>query len=156
MNQNPKRAYLDTSVFGGYFDPEFKVATQEFFEHVLKGSFRILLSEHNLDELEQAPEQIQDLLLSVPAESLEVLAYDERVPILRDAYLKAGVVTQKCWADAEHIAWASVAMADFIVSWNFKHIVHVDRISGYHAVNIRLGYPLLRIHTPKEVIPYDP
>lgn len=79
----------------------------------------------------------------------------EEIATLRDAYLSAGVVGEAGRRDAEHIASASVAHADIIVSWNFKHIVHFDKIRGYHAVNLIHGYPLIPIHTPKEVIPNE-
>jgi len=39
-----------------------------------------------------------------------------------------------------------------ILSWNFKHIVHFDRIRGYEAVNLLQGYKPPRIHAPNEVI----
>ena len=36
---------------------------------------------------------------------------------------------------------------------NFKHIVNLVRIQGYNSVNLRRGYPLLEIRTPKEILP---
>ena len=71
---------------------------------------------------------------------------------LMGKYLAAGVVGKKSAGDAEHIAAASVAKADIIVSWNFKHIVHFDKIRGYHAINLMNGYPMVAIHSPPEVI----
>ena len=47
---------------------------------------------------------------------------------------------------------ATVARADLIVSWNFKHLVHIDKIRGFNAVNLRDGYPTLEIRSPKEVV----
>ena len=54
--------------------------------------------------------------------------------------------------DAQHIAIATVARVDVLVSWNFKHIVNLQRIRGYHSVNIRKGYPILEIRSPREVL----
>nr|VFJ48364.1 MAG: hypothetical protein BECKDK2373B_GA0170837_102027 [Candidatus Kentron sp. DK] len=54
--------------------------------------------------------------------------------------------------DAQHIAMASVERADLLVSWNFKHIVNIQRIHAYNSVNLRLGYPILEIRSPLEVI----
>jgi predicted nucleic acid-binding protein len=54
--------------------------------------------------------------------------------------------------DALHVALASVARADVLVSWNFKHLVQLRRIRGFHAVNVLRGYPLLEIRSPREVI----
>jgi len=54
--------------------------------------------------------------------------------------------------DALHVALATVARADLIVSWNFKHIVHFDKIRGFNAVNLREGYIPIEIHSPLEVV----
>ena len=54
-------------------------------------------------------------------------------------------------ADALHIALAAVARDDVLVSWNFKHIVNLKRIHAYNAVNLKQGYPVLEIRTPREV-----
>ena len=51
-------------------------------------------------------------------------------------------------------ATATINRVDVLVSWNFKHIVNLQRIHAYNAVNLRYGYPLLEIRTPQEVISY--
>lgn len=83
---------------------------------------------------------------------VEVIEYSEEIGNLRDAYLKAEVVGPGSKFDAEHIAAASVAEVDFAVSWNFKHIVHYEKISGYQAVNLLNGYKPIHIYSPKEVV----
>ena len=85
----PKRAYIDTSVFGGYFEPEFERATQAFFEYVNAGSFILLLSPMTLAELGRAPQNVLQLVASLPDSAQELLPDDERVEMLRDAYLAA-------------------------------------------------------------------
>ena len=54
--------------------------------------------------------------------------------------------------DALHVALASVARADAVVSWNFEHLVQLRRIRGFHAMNVLRGYPLIEIRSPLEVI----
>ncbi len=44
------------------------------------------------------------------------------------------------------------ARVDVLVSWNFKHIVNLQRIHGYNSVNLRQGYPIIEIRTPREVL----
>ena len=39
-----------------------------------------------------------------------------------------------------------------IVIWNFKHIVHHEKIRGFNAVNLNLGYPRIDIYSPLEVV----
>lgn len=46
----------------------------------------------------------------------------------------------------------AVNRADILVSWNFKHIVNYKRIRLYNSVNLKYGYPVLEIRTPREVI----
>ena len=55
---------------------------------------------------------------------------------LRSKYLAAGVVTAGSLTDALHVAAATTSRCDFIVSWNFKHIVHFDKVPKYNAVNV--------------------
>ena len=71
---------------------------------------------------------------------------------LRDACVEAGVVASSSLLDAEYIASASVADVDVIVSWNFRHIVYLDKIRAYHTVNLICGYRAIPMHTPREVI----
>lgn len=55
-------------------------------------------------------------------------------------------------ADAQHIAMASVANVDALVSWNSRHVVNLPRIHGYHGVNAKPGYPTIEIRSPREVL----
>ena len=73
---------------------------------------------------------------------------------LQQKYLEAGIVTAKSTEDALHVAIASVSGCDLIVSWNFKHIVHFDKIPKYNAVNVLNGYGQIGIYSPLEVIQY--
>ncbi len=73
---------------------------------------------------------------------------------IAELYLREGVIRPSMRIDALHIATAVVARVDVLVSWNFRDIVNLPKIHGYNAINLRLGYPLLEIRTPAEVIPY--
>ncbi len=70
-------------------------------------------------------------------------------------YIENGVIGQGKLVDAEHIAIATVNRVDVLVSWNFKHIVNLQKIHGYNSVNLRNGYPLLEIRSPREVVSYE-
>lgn len=73
---------------------------------------------------------------------------------LADAYIAAGAVPQGATADAMHVAAATVAQADLIISWNFEHIVRYDRIRKFNGVNAIQGCRPLDIRSPLE-IDYD-
>ena len=53
--------------------------------------------------------------------------------------------------DGLHIALASVVEADLLVSWNFRHIVHFDKIRLFNSVNLEQSYKPLQIYSPREV-----
>jgi len=149
------RVYADTSVFGGCFDEEFARESKAFFEDVRARRFVLVVSVTTLGELEKAPDYVQKILADLSPEKIEVIDFCDEIALLRDAYLEAHIVGPESKADAEHIATASVADVDFAVSWNFKHIVHYEKISGYQAINLINGYKEIRIYSPKEVVYND-
>ena len=71
---------------------------------------------------------------------------------LAQNYIDDGVVGSRHIVDAQHIALASLERVDVLVSWNFQHIVNIDRIHAFNSVNLKLGYPMLEIRSPREVI----
>ena len=147
----PLRVYIDTSVFGGYFDDEFSVASRQFFDAVFGGQVISLISETLVAELIRAPEHVQDLLGRTIQARSERLALTSEAIALRDAYLKGEVVTQKYADDALHVAQATLAQADVIVSWNFRHLVNPSRIREFSGINLAQGYDLIVVMTPAEL-----
>ncbi len=146
------RVYADTSVFGGCFDEEFAEASKRFFEEVRAGRFELIISATTLRELGDAPDRVQALLDELGQELYKVVELTSEIESLRDKYVDRGVVGTGSRADAEHIAAASAEGVDLIISWNFRHIVHFEKIRGYHAVNLVEGYAEIPIHTPREVV----
>ena len=74
---------------------------------------------------------------------------------LQQAYLGAGIVSERFATDALHVALATVSGASMIVSWNFRHIVNFQKIPKYNAVNKLHGYSDIAIYSPLEVIEYE-
>lgn len=146
------RIYTDTSVIGGCCDAKFASHSRSLIDMAAAGKIILLISQVALDELADAPTAVQDILQSVPQASIEYVELTSEVIALRNAYLRAGIVGSKWTDDATHVAAASVIGADAIVSWNFKHIVRVDRIGRYNEVNIMRGYRPLTIVTPLEIV----
>lgn len=133
------RVYADTSVFGGYFDPEFAEASKRFFHEIGAGRIILLVSGVVRAELEKSPTKVSDLLRSVDEANVIEVAVDADVIELRDAYLAAGAVSERWVEDATHVAAATVGNADAIVSWNFRHIVNLRRILAFNGVNVSQG-----------------
>ena len=144
--------YADTSVFGGCFDDEFSEESNLLFKKIANGEFLLVISTRTEQELLYAPEEVQNVLLNISIDFVSKIELSDEVVVLRDAYLTAGILGKASIADAEHIAFATIADADFIVSWNFKHIVHYDKIRAYQAINLLHGYKKILIYSPKEVV----
>jgi len=151
-----RRIYTDTSVFGGYFDEEFREPSRALFERFNGGLDLLVLSDLTQLELRAAPERVRQLIDSLPSEHVELVELGKEARRLADMYVASQVVAASMLADAQHIATATVHRADVVVSWNFKHIVNLRRIHGFNSVNLREEYPLLEIRTPREVVPYEP
>ncbi len=150
-----KRIYIDTSVVGGQFDQEFSADTIPFFAAVMAGNFVVVLSDLLEAELVRAPQQVRDFLATLPIAQIERIRLTQDAANLADQYIAAKVVGPTSRADCQHIAMATLAKADVLVSWNFKHIVNLDRIRGYNGINYQLGHSMIEIRTPKEIISYD-
>jgi len=148
----PLRIYVDTSVIGGCLDAEFEEPSKALLDLARCGSIVLILSDLLLDELERAPEEVRSLLAALPAENLEMFPESEESRQLRDAYLAAEVVGPGSRNDAHHVALATLARADLIVSWNFKHIVHIDKIRRFNATNLMEGHSTIDIRSPREVV----
>jgi len=146
-----KSVYLDTSVFGGYFDEEFSEATVRLFSRIEEEKIGVVISEVLISELENAPERVRNLLDGIPRPQISEIALDSEVEKLAKTYIAENVVGRTSLADCLHIALATVSQADILVSWNFKHIVNVDRMRGYNSVNLKLGYRMINIHSPLEL-----
>lgn len=146
------RIYADTSVFGGFFDEEFSEDTQLLWESFIQGAHRLVLSTLTLRELGQAPEEVMNLLDKVSKDSLELLDLSDEAHELALAYIRHGALSPNMENDALHIALATLARVDVLVSWNFKHLVNVHKIRIYNGVNLEMGYVPIEIRTPKEVI----
>ncbi len=145
------RIYIDTSVIGGCLDAEFAPSSAALLDMAREGRATLLVSDLLLAELRKAPAAVMALLDSMPHSCLEFIVGSDEAKALRDAYLAEKVLGQASIKDAYHVALATVAGADVLVSWNFRHIVHVDKIRGFGWINMRMGYRLIEIRTPEEV-----
>lgn len=147
-----KRVYVDTSVVGGKFDTEFAALTAPFWDMILGGDAVIIVSDLLDQELGNAPQRVREFYLQIPESQIERVVSTKETDDLAGRYIAENVVGRSSLDDCKHIAMATVYRADCLVSWNFKHIVNINRIRGYNSVNMKLGYPLLEIRTPYEVL----
>lgn len=147
------RIYTDTSVIGGCEDEEFRVHSRRLMARFTTGDARLVLSELVLRELDAAPQAVRDIVPTIPKANVEIIRLSPEAEALARDYLADGILTINMFADAQHIAMATVARVDVLVSWNFRHVVNLPRIQRVHRVNARHGYPAIEIRSPREVAP---
>ena len=146
------RVYLDTSVLSAYHDertPERQQATRSFW--VVLEDHEACVSDLVLEELRDTPDEerrkaLQELAagMTVPGESAEARA-------LAEGYVEEGIFPETAEDDARHLAIATLAGADYLVSWNFRHIVKVQTRRAVNLVNALRGYAPLEIISPPEL-----
>ena len=147
------RIYTDTSVIGGCEDEEFRVHSRRLMARFTTGDAQLVLSELVLRELDAAPQAVRDIVSTIPKANVEIIGLSPEAEALAREYLADGILTINMFADAQHIAMATVASVDVLVSWNFRHVVNLPRILRVHRVNARHGYPAIEIRSPREVAP---
>lgn len=148
------KVYVDTSVFGGFFDRDFSEPSKVFFDEVKRQRFTLVTSAVVQAEIEPSPENVRQLFDEMITIA-DMAHVDSAAVALQESYLKEGIVKANSFDDALHIALATTAKCDLIVSWNFKHIVHFEKIPKYNAVNILQGYSKIGIFSPLEVTAYE-
>jgi len=142
-------------MFNYYFDEDrdAHADTVTLFEECSAGKFEPYTSTYTLDELDDAPgEKREKMLALIPQYNVNVLAASEEIVALAKRYIGEGALPQGSQTDARHIAAAAVNDLDKIISLNFRHIVKEKTIKRTGAINTLLGYKVVEIKTPMEVI----
>ncbi|MEW6408643.1 MAG: PIN domain-containing protein [Nitrospirota bacterium] len=152
------RLYIDTSVFGGYFDiedPERVNTAENLIKLIKDGLYEGFISFLTLEEILKAPYEIQGNLKNTIAETgLKILEETEECIELSDAYINDGIIPVKYRNDARHIAIGVYHEVDFIVSWNYRHMVNITVRRLINSTNLKMGYSPIEIISPEEVVGY--
>lgn len=149
------RIYIDTSVIGGCCDAEFARWSNGLLADFVAGHYRAVISEIVQAEIEDAPDVVLKKYMELVNTGPEVLRMTPKSAELAQMYISQKILSENFTDDARHIALATVAGVDVLVSWNFKHIVHFDKIRLFNAVNKKHGYPMISIYSPREVAHYE-
>ena len=154
MTKKTLRIYVDTSVFYAALTQKFMQETKPFWEAVFNGTVKIILSDVLVGEIERASQNVRDFYESLPQFSIERIVSTDESNAIAERYIDEKIVGKASFDDCKHVALATIASADVLVSWNMKHLANLDRKRGYNSVNMKLGYPQIEILTPNMVI-YD-
>ncbi len=149
------KLYIDTSVIGAVCDPgseDRMAATRRILDGFVRDSWEGYISTLVLEEIERAPASVQfKLAQELRRCSFTVLEESGESLTLAREYVLEGAVPARCEDDARHIAIATVNGIRIIVSWNFRHMVNIERKQKVNSVNLRFGLPLIDIVSPWEV-----
>jgi hypothetical protein len=150
------KLYLETTVPNFLFAddaPEKRRVTEVFFRWLEIGTHELFVSDEVELELSRAPspkrEQMRAAMKRLPLDPLRVSV---KARELADAYLLAGILPARFETDAVHAAVAVCERLDVVVTWNMKHLANARRVAAMNEVNMRLGFPKIRIETPAEIM----
>ena len=153
MREKIERVYIDNSVISGMFDEnDHPERVKPFWDAVISGTYRIVVSDVLDAELKRSPAHVQEFFATIPQSQIEQIVSTDESDALAERYIAEGIVTENSLNDSRHVALASVAGVDVLVSFNCTHIVKLKRIRRYNGINMVLGYSPIEIRTPDEVI----
>jgi len=98
---------------------------------------------------------VKNLKSNIPADCYRYLELNDESKKLAETFIEEKILGKASLNDAYHIAIATVNRLDVLISWNFKHIVNYDKIKLFNSINLRFGYPIIDIRSPKEFINYE-
>ncbi len=149
------RLYADTSILGALTDPgpeERLVATRRFLDGLSRGLWNGYVSTVVLEEVRRAPKRVRDKISRELRKGyMMVLEESDESVRLSRLYISGGAIPSEYENDARHIAVATVNDIRVIVSWNFRHMVNIDRKQKINSVNLREGLPLVDLVSPWEI-----
>ncbi|MGE7775975.1 hypothetical protein ACQKLP_14700 [Chitinophaga sp. NPDC101104] len=146
------KVYVDTSVIGGCCDAEFQEWSLALFDEFNAGTKKIIISDIISMELLGASNEVKSYLNQVPQSNRILIDANDKALMLAQTYIDEGALPGKNYQDALHIAHATLSGADVLASWNFKHLVNLERIKQYNAINLKLGLNTVEIRTPREIL----
>lgn len=153
------RLYLDTSVIGALFDeemPQRVKITRNLLDLIVEGGHIGVISNIVLEEIDRSPEELRGKLMrEIQKIPFQVITEDEDSADLLEIYEREDFIRKEARLDLRHLSAATANGVDAVVSWNFRDIVNIRTRRAVHSVNLRLGYPLIEIVSPEEVVEYE-
>jgi len=153
------KIYLDTSAISHLYQPDASDKmndTLEFWGYIASGEYHAIISEVTTRELMNAPEPKRSVIASYLADAdFEILPITKEADELAQEIIRRGILPHKCLDDCTHIAIAILNNCDFIVSWNFKHLVNIKTINGVREIIVSRYYKPIDIYTPSVFLKGD-
>jgi len=151
-----QKIYLDTSVISHLKQddvPDKMADTHTLWAELKNGLYEVYISEIVFEELLENEEPKLTLLLEYLSEmEYKLTEIDEEIRKYADKLVEIGILSINHYYDCLHIASAVISECNYLVSWNFKHIVRVKTVNGVRSVNAILGYRSIDIYAPNSFI----
>ncbi|MFQ6052158.1 MAG: type II toxin-antitoxin system VapC family toxin [Candidatus Hydrothermarchaeota archaeon] len=147
-----RKVYLDTSVISAYLDekhPERMQLTREAWDIIT--TYGVYISTVNIREINDNPSRDLRRKMMNSIERFDVLELNEESVRLANIYIKHGIFPERFRDDALHVAVATVNDMDYLLSWNFRHIIKLRTKRMVNLVNLTSGYKEVEIITPPEL-----
>lgn len=145
--------YLDTSVPSAYYDQraqERQEATVYFWKKVIS-HYKTFVSEITMEELQSTKDPILKASFLALVAPFQVFKMNRQAEELAFKYVKHGIIPDKYVYDAYHVAIATFHNINFLISWNFDHLVKAKTKKLLNSVNILEGYNPIEIISPREL-----
>lgn len=154
-----KKIYLDTSIIS-HLDapdaPDKMRDTLKLWDYINDGKYAIVLSNVTIDEINECAEPKRTYMLNlIKKVKYSYIDENEQCKILVNEYLKYGVLSEKSINDLRHVSLAVILNCDYILSWNFKHLVNIRTIDKIQGINKLIGYKDINIIPPTMLIEED-
>jgi hypothetical protein len=154
------RAYVETSIPSFYFEvrtePEM-LARRDWTRawwSANRDSVELVTSAAVIDELGRGDFPARSSCLELIS-SLPIVAVDQTVLEIVDAYIRHRVMPADPAGDALHLALASYHRCDFLVTWNCKHLANANKFGHIRRINGLLGLLSPSLVTPLELLGDD-
>jgi hypothetical protein len=139
--------------------PDFREIAEKFLLFCETGAYDLYISDYVFFELDKCEEIKRNKLLKwIERVSPKVLSPDQEAEILMERYFEAGILEPtkaNRFYDAAHVAIASVNGVEYVLTFNYKHLLKIKRMDGFNGVNILNGYGEIRLITPEFFVPEE-
>ncbi|MCL2089156.1 MAG: PIN domain-containing protein [Oscillospiraceae bacterium] len=153
---NKTRLFIDTSVIS-HLDapdtPDKMQDTHKLWDEIKTGVYDILISDIVIEEIARCSQPKLDKLLGYLAEiEYQRIDSNDEIEEIAAQIIELKILKEKSRDDCMHIGAAIAGKCDYLVSWNFKHMVNVKTIKGVRAVTNLLGYNNIDIIQPTMLV----
>ncbi|MBU1421121.1 MAG: hypothetical protein V1768_01415 [Patescibacteria group bacterium] len=153
MSIKKQKIYLDTSVISAYYDErqiDRMKLTRESYQKIK--FFDLYISEITLNELEQTTDIERKNKFLKFTQGLNILPLTLQAKKLSQIYSQTKIIPVKFQDDIFQIAIAVTNNMNYILSWNFKHMVNLSVRTVINAINVQQGYAQIEILAPPEML----